>query len=187
MNQDRKRRDVFTFSDVAKRGFEIATCSCVFRSNPDEPIPKDIMMQDWAILLYYSSGGDIKYLDEVMGTYRRNEGGITNFYSPEKALYFLSVVQKIKKYFAPRNTKDFDRLIANFSADVCFTYFRGGDYPNFVSYYTQSEKNFRLLSIRARAALFIRQVLCKNTFLSKIYIQFSEKKRKTLYRYQKKV
>jgi hypothetical protein len=185
MNQERHKGDVFSFKDVVRRDFEVATCSFIVR-NLYEPLPKHLLMQDWAILLYYSFRGSIKYIDEVMAVYRRHEGGFTHVYSSSKAIYIVGVIRTCRTYFAPNNTKDFYTIEARYYADICFNYFREGSYAKFTEYYNKTDEYKQYFEPATRKALYTRHMLSKFPLLARSFGRLAEKKQKFFYLFKKK-
>lgn len=69
------RRNVFTISDLLKYGNFMHTATVVFRNNFDKMMPINSITGDYFLHLHNASFGKIKFIDEVMVTYRVHEGG----------------------------------------------------------------------------------------------------------------
>lgn len=170
-----EKKDVFTFADVVKKNFSMATNSCVYRNNIYQSLPDSFPMFDWTLHLLVSSHGNIKFFDEVMSIYRRHEGGWTNLSSTVKAKRVLDTTKRCKHYFAPANAEDFDKVLASTYADICFGYFKDGDSENFLKGYDDCEKYWHLMSPRKQNALRIRKIFFRYPLLAKYYSLFSNK------------
>jgi len=181
------KKDVFTFDDVVKKNFSMPTNSCVFRNNIFQSLPDSFPMFDWAVHLLSSSKGKIKFLDEVMSVYRKHEGGWTNLSATLKAKQILDTTKRCKDYFAPANVEDFDRILANTYADVCFGYFKDDDSENFSKSFEDCKKYWHLMSERKRKALAVRSTLLQYPLLAKNYRLLSNKISEIVFMRSKKV
>jgi len=65
----------FTLKRLLKSNF-IQTNSVMYRKQDYSGFPKDILPVDWYLHLYHAQFGKIGFINKVMSTYRRHEGGI---------------------------------------------------------------------------------------------------------------
>lgn len=65
----------FTTKELIRRNF-IQINSVLYRTQTYNNMPNNIMPQDWYLHLYHAQFGGIGFIDEVMGVYRINQGGV---------------------------------------------------------------------------------------------------------------
>ncbi len=73
------QKPVSTTEDVIEKWF-IPTASMMLRTEYNQQLPewfKHVYNGDWATQLILSTKGKIKYIDELMSVYRKNEGGMS--------------------------------------------------------------------------------------------------------------
>jgi glycosyltransferase involved in cell wall biosynthesis len=97
-------RDIFTLSDIIKNDF-IPTLTCVFRSKLFKEFPdwySNAYPGDWPLHILNAQHGKIKYIDEVMATYRLHEHGICTGNTPinnyEKSMSTLINIRDYLKF-----------------------------------------------------------------------------------------
>ena len=94
-----KIKDTFSFKDLLKGNF-IPTQSCVFRNNLINEYPAwfyQALPGDWFLHLFNAQFGLIKYMDDVMSTYRIHAGGV---YSGEpKISNFEKTIASLNSYY----------------------------------------------------------------------------------------
>ena len=86
----KNQKEVSTTEDVIENWF-IPTASMILRKDYIEELPdwmKHVYNGDWAIQLILSTKGKIKYIDELMSVYRKNEGGMAG--GPGKNTEFVN-------------------------------------------------------------------------------------------------
>ncbi|MDB5164321.1 MAG: putative sugar transferase [Candidatus Saccharibacteria bacterium] len=72
---DKKDPKDLNLEELLKQNF-IQTNSVMYRKQNHTDIPDGILPVDWYLHLYNAQFGEIGYIDKVMATYRRHEGGI---------------------------------------------------------------------------------------------------------------
>ena len=115
-------QDTTTIKDVIKSWY-IPSVSMVFRKDGILPLPlwfETIYNGDYALHLMLATKGEIKYLNETMGVYRKNSGALSGSYSTIKNIKNLIKLFKIfnkethQKYFIsiiPRLTDLYFQLV----------------------------------------------------------------------------
>ena len=81
---NKPKRDVFTLSDIIKKDF-IPTLTCMFRNKLFKEFPdwySNAYPGDWPLHILNAQHGKIKYIDEVMATYRLHKNGICSGNTP---------------------------------------------------------------------------------------------------------
>ena len=75
----KNQKEISSTEDVIEK-YYIPTASMLLRSTYIEDLPdwfKHVYNGDWALQLFLSTKGKIKYIDELMSVYRKNEGGLS--------------------------------------------------------------------------------------------------------------
>ena len=75
----KNQKEISSTEDVIKN-YYIPTASMLLRAKYHEKLPdwfKHVYNGDWALQLILSTKGKIKYIDELMCVYRKNEGGLS--------------------------------------------------------------------------------------------------------------
>lgn len=84
------QKEVSTTEDVIEKWF-IPTASMMLRREYNKDLPdwfKHVYNGDWATQMLLSTKGKIKYFDELMSVYRKNEGGMAG--GPGKDIEFVN-------------------------------------------------------------------------------------------------
>ncbi len=71
-------REISTLRDILRYGSSVATCTLVFRNYKELLSPdwfSKVWGGDWALQIICTNQGKMKYFKEIMGVYRKNEGG----------------------------------------------------------------------------------------------------------------
>ena len=125
------RKPAYSVHDLLKGNF-IPALSVMFRNSPEHhPLPtwfQTISYADWPLHILNATHGDIGYIDEVMGVYRRHAGGITqHIYKDMDIPVFrrIEVLAVLRRYLSDRIDEHlFDEAIsvlylsvARYSAD----------------------------------------------------------------------
>lgn len=112
-----------TTSGIIRNGSIGATCSLVFRKNcfdSNMEILKKTAGLDWVLQVLLSTKGEVIYLPNNMGTYRRHPGGrssITTTYKDKKYIYDeggLKICKELSKVVSPKFKKDLDYIKFNY-------------------------------------------------------------------------
>ncbi len=78
------KKNRFTLGDVVSAEWFMGTCSMVFRQSALEGVDLSAfrwcLSGDMVLQFHLAQNGDIVYMDEVMGVYRRHEGGMSHAY-----------------------------------------------------------------------------------------------------------
>ncbi len=105
-------RDIYTIEDLLNYGNIIDNCSVVFRRGLFGPIPewfKIVKYGDWPLHILNSQYGKIKYINEIMATYRIHSGGVWSKHSQlsqlEMTIDTLKIVGKHLNITKNRNYK----------------------------------------------------------------------------------
>jgi glycosyltransferase involved in cell wall biosynthesis len=100
----KQSKDIFTITDIIKNNF-IPTLTCVFRNNLFKEFPNwfsNAYPGDWPLHILNAQYGKIKYIDEIMATYRLHEQGICSGSKPidnyEKSMVTLKNVRDHLNY-----------------------------------------------------------------------------------------
>jgi glycosyltransferase involved in cell wall biosynthesis len=100
-----KIKDTFSLKDILKGNF-IPTQSCIFRNNLIKEYPEwyyQALPGDWFLHIFNAHSGSIKYMDEVMSTYRIHKGGI---YSGEPQISnFEKTIASLNAYLDEIDTR----------------------------------------------------------------------------------
>lgn len=86
------QKEVSTLADLLRGNF-IETCSAMVRRGPFRELPDwlaGVSPLDWAIYLLAAQQGDVGYLHETMGVYRRHENAV--WHGHDRAFYLESAV-----------------------------------------------------------------------------------------------
>jgi len=100
------QQDTSTIKDLAKGNF-ISTVSCVFKNNFNKEFPDFLLkcpIGDYALHVYNSQFGKIKFIAEVMANYRVHNGGIWSM--------------KLSVYQDEQLLKTINALIGNFDNEI---------------------------------------------------------------------
>ncbi|MFC0876129.1 glycosyltransferase family 2 protein [Saccharicrinis sp. FJH2] len=90
---------VITINDIIEARY-FHTASIVFRTQVlrnNVDLPQNIISGDRALYILLCSNGKIKFLSDVMGVYRKNEGGISSWVTSDLILKDLNMLEWVKK------------------------------------------------------------------------------------------
>ncbi len=148
---NRDQKEVTDFDDLAFGNY-IHTLSCVYRNGlfgdfPDWYAAMEI--GDYPLHLLNAQHGKIKFLADVMATYRiRDES--TWGHLPEKRMKIKSVnvMKKCMEYFAPLGSENFGKSISNSYKRLAYLEYLENNYKECRRYYFESLKNINVYSAR---------------------------------------
>lgn len=124
-------KEVWSIEDLLKKNF-IPTLTCVFRNKLIKKFPKwyfNAFPGDWPLHIFNACNGKIRYIDEVMATYRIHKGGATNGSDPilnDKR--YIKTFKKLKSYLSPKYHNIINQTISNFYFELSQLYFKKKDY-----------------------------------------------------------
>jgi glycosyltransferase involved in cell wall biosynthesis len=105
-----ERKGIYQLEDLVQGNF-MGTCSVMFRKGLFGDFPDwffKLPIGDWSLHILNAQHGDIGYIDEVMGVYRKHSNGITSLRTPAEALQVhIDFYDRINRLLNYR----FDRLI----------------------------------------------------------------------------
>jgi len=94
------QKAISTIDDLLADRWFIATASLLYRNyfltEDFAPWHAQAAAGDWALVLQLAARGDIGYLPDVMGVYRKHRGGLSNVHAPTNAWF----VQNRREMFA---------------------------------------------------------------------------------------
>lgn len=94
-----KIKDTYSIDDILKQNF-IPTLSCVYRNHLIKDFPKwfyDAMPGDWFLHILNAQFGKLKYINEIMGTYRIHAGG--NYSGPPQIRNFEKTIKSLESLY----------------------------------------------------------------------------------------
>lgn len=156
------QKEVTTFEDLAITGNYIYTASCVFRNIvPDLPEWFYSMpVGDFALHLFNSQFGKIKFLNENMGVYRAHSGGVWSGKTEDEKNKTLICLWKLcRKRFYPRGYREFSQYLTNVNTSLCFNYFEDNEFKKFRKHYFECVKLVGFLGYKNFLALTLRYFL----------------------------
>lgn len=163
-----EKRDVFSFEDILAQRF-FMTGSCVYRNGLFGDLPDSLLLFDWVLHLLNSRNGKIKYMDTVMGVYRRHERGWSYSDLRRRTLEAVGAAKASKTYFDLKYSKVFDGWIAGYYASLCMQYFRERKYGEFNKTYAEFRSYMPGLSPKTKLAINLRYYLSKYKTLADIF------------------
>ncbi|MHB8904501.1 MAG: glycosyltransferase [Melioribacteraceae bacterium] len=134
----KKENNESTIRDLLSKGSGGATCSLVFRNYHFRNLREwfqDIQGGDWALQILLTTKGKMFYFNEVMGVYRRHDGGISSSKNDKSKLINIFyeggvlLAQKLNKKLSFRYNDEIEENLIN--------YF----YPNLISALDTNNKN----------------------------------------------
>jgi glycosyltransferase involved in cell wall biosynthesis len=131
------QKEISYFEDLAKGEF-IYTATSVFRNYKLRNFPeKDfIYMNNYTLDLHNAQYGKIKYINEVMGVYRKHKGGMWSMVAREKTLMNqLPTYKFYLNYFDKKYKHYFKQHLKNITNELISIIVANNDYKNFWRYY----------------------------------------------------
>lgn len=98
-------KSTFTIKDILRKNF-IPTLSCLYRRTFLNDFPvwfAGAMPGDWFIYILCAQHGPLKYIDEIMGTYRIHAGG--NYSGPPQIRNFEKTVKSLEALYSEIDIK----------------------------------------------------------------------------------
>ncbi len=113
------RKPIYALRDLLRHNF-IPALSVLFRNHPEfHPLPdwfKETPYADWPLHILNVTRGDIGYIDEVMGVYRRHAGGVSQHIYDDVAvphLHHVDTLLLLRRYLSHRiDVRFFDDAIS---------------------------------------------------------------------------
>jgi glycosyltransferase involved in cell wall biosynthesis len=129
--------EISSYEDLA-RGEFIYTTTCVFRREQFKKFPERfyLYINNYTIDLHNAQYGKIKYINEVMGVYRKHKGGIWSMVPREKTLMNqLPTYKFYLNYFEKKYQPYFKQHLKNITNELISIILAKKDYKNFWRYY----------------------------------------------------
>ncbi len=146
------QKEVSTFEDLAKGEF-IYTSTCLFRLDHFRRFPRESIgyINNYTLDLHNSQFGKIKYINEVMSTYRIHGGGMWSMVKRESTLITqLPTYKFYLEYFDRKYRKFFLKHLKDMSSELIFIKLANKDrngfwkhYLNYAMYNLKSWKEFK--------------------------------------------
>lgn len=144
-------------------GINMITASHLFRnSSALSELDKIPDIFDWVLLLVISDSAPIKVFHDVWSVYRIHGTGWSAKLDAIKTTKVIGCAEWLKEYFSPRYSSDFDRIIAQWTADRAFINFKNRNVEAFQEDFLKLKKLFKHLTLRKKLALMFRwfKLLC---------------------------
>lgn len=119
------QRDTSSVKDLlADKSWFLGTASTVFRNVFKQGMPDwwwKSASGDLGIFIEVARHGEIKYLSETMGTYRKHRGGMTNIHTPQNSFFLknrMEMFQALDKYLNFQYTDILEKTILKYENEL---------------------------------------------------------------------
>jgi glycosyltransferase involved in cell wall biosynthesis len=155
-------KDTLTLADLIEGNF-VQTCSIMLRGGLITSFPEWWYVGgigDWELLLFFAQHGDVGYIDEVMGAYRKHVGGIyTASNDTDRIGRQIRMYENINRYFDFKHNTTIKNIMSELCHDLAIQFAERQDWSNaktnFMNSVAFSPLNERL-RLNYRVNLFIR-------------------------------
>jgi hypothetical protein len=158
----RSPKETLTLVDLMEANF-VKTCSIMLRGGLITSFPEWWYVGgigDWELLLFLAQHGDVGYIDEVMGAYRKHVGGIwTARNDTDRIESLIRMYENINRHFDFKHNTTIKNIMSSLCHDLAVQFAEKQDWSNAKTNFIKSVAFSPLnehLRLNRRVRLFIR-------------------------------